>query len=170
MAIHESARFSNFIRSVNKYVQDQLEGAAGLPTKFPSANIWWQDRPFDPDKVSYYLRPHFLDDEGRYYSQVETGAGGHLKMPRLFVDVFVKREYARQQSNAYLLRDALDTVKGAFMAPTGIAVVNYQGSGVVTLGKAWVRGREPTTPKADRVWLAGGFMVSLQWIEQDVAA
>ena len=169
MAIHETARFSNVVRSVCNYIKTSLEGAAGLPTKFPAANIWWPGHAFDTDKVSYYLRAHFIDDEGKYFSRVEGSNGGSLKRPRLFMDVFIKHDHARSQNNAYILEDTLDIVKSYFLNNSGIEVTNYQGSGVTSLGKVWVRGRQPNAPKDDK-WLSGGFMISLEWIEQDAAA
>lgn len=169
MAIHESARFSNIERSVYKYIQDSLEGAAGLPTKFPAANIQWPGFPFDTEKVSYFLRVHMTDDEGIFFSRVEGSNPGSLKYPRLFLEVFIKPDLPREQNKQYLLTDTLDTVKSYFLQNSAITVLNYQGSGLTDLGRARVRKRQPTTPKGDG-WHAGGFMISLEWIEQDVAA
>lgn len=171
MAIHESARFSNVVRSICAYVQTSLEGVAGAPTKFPAAQIHWPNRPFDTSAVPYFLRVHVMDDEGRFFSRVAGSNPGSLKRPRLFLEAFFKRSHLGAQGvdNSYLLEDTLDVVKSYFMSSASIPVQNYQAGGATSLGKLWVRGRQPTTPK-DTEWVSGGYMISLEWIEQDAAA
>ena len=57
----------------------------------------------------------------------------------LFLDVFIKREYARQQNSLYLLPDAMDLLRDSIKGTDSVTVKNYDGDGNTTLGKLWVR-------------------------------
>lgn len=169
MAIHDSARVSNLQRSLQKYIQDNLQGSTGFPTDFAAANIQWPHMANDWRDLDYALRVSPIQDsEGQYFAAAAGGTAGSLKYPVVFLHLFVKREYAHDQGNAHLLQDGLDAIKGAFPGNLGIAVKNYQGAGTTDLGKLWLRGREPHEP-LDEAWLTGGWMLTFQWEETDTA-
>jgi hypothetical protein len=170
VAIHEQARFGNLERSIRKYLQDSIEGAGPIPASFPAAQIQWPGKAFDPDKYPYFLRPTLVDSEGVHFPRVTSAAGGFVKLVVLFLDLFIKHDYPRTRNNLSVLSDTLDVLKALFLGSTGITVKNYQGDGLTTLGKLWVRGRRPNQPKVDSSWLAGGWMIQLEWVEPDAAA
>ena len=177
MAIHASAKAQNIQASVAKYIQDSLQGTDGLTAAtvtagtadFLAANIWWQFEDFSPGDVDYFLRPVIRRGAAEYFAAGEAGNPGSIVRFTFFLDVFIKREYARQQNDAWLLPAALDLVRGSFKGTDSITVKNYDGDGGTTLGKLWFRGLEPHEP-AEAEWLSGGWMVSAQWVEQDVNA
>lgn len=169
MAIHDSARIGNLERSLQEYIQNNLEGVTGFPTDFAADNIGWPGESFETGDKDYFLQVSPIrDSAGEYFAAAAGGVAGTFKRVTAFLNVFVKREYADQQDSTNLLVDGVDTVKGAFPGNLGITVKNYQGDGLTTLGKLWLRGREPNQPQ-DKAWLSGGWMLTFEWEETDTA-
>ena len=166
MTIHSSAMMANILASINVYVQTTWQGTTGIPTNFPAANIWYQGEQYDPGKVDYFLRPTLRRGAAEYFARVTSANPGHLVRYSLFLDVFVLREYARSQNSLYLLPKTLDMLRDGIKGTDTITVKNYDGNGATDLGSLRVRGLEPHEP-ADDLWTCGGWLVSLQWIEQD---
>ena len=177
MAIHSSAKLQNIHASVVAYVQTNWQGSAGVTkttlnagtAKFPAANIMYMYEQQNPDGLTYFLRPTIRRGVAEYSARATSTAPGHLLRYHLFLDVFLRREYALSQDDLYLLPKTLDMLRDAIKGTDSITVLNYDGDSQTTLGKLWVRGLEPHEP-AEALWLSGGWFVSLEWTEQDASA
>lgn len=169
MGLHGTARAENIRKTLEKYVQDNLEsgGAETLPVAFPPRNIWWEDLAFDTSKVSFFLRPRVINERGQSVASVApTGERGYFKHWTLALDVFIKRDYVRESQDRNVMVKTLDAIGTQFIGTTGIAVYDYHSTGIVEQGKLWVRDRIPNKPRDDQ-WITGGWMIRLQWAEQD---
>jgi hypothetical protein len=169
MAIHSSAMMANIMASLNLYVQTKWQGTGGIPTNFLAANIWYQGEQYDTGAVSYFLRPTLRRGAAEYFSRVNNTNPGSIVYYSWFLDVFVLREYVRQKNSLYLLEKTLDMLRDSIKGSDTITVKNYDGNGATDLGLLRVRNLQPNQP-VDDLWLSGGWLVSLQWIEQDATA
>lgn len=170
--MHASARSENIYKSVFKYIEDNLANNSGPPAGFDnrttSRQIQWPDVSFDPDKVDTFLRVTLIDGQGETFDSVATSGNspGFLKVWTLVLDVFLRREWVRQQSSRYLLAKTLDTIKDAFALETLIEVLDYASGANSDLGDLEVVTREPNNPQ-DEAWVSGGWMIGLRWVEID---
>jgi hypothetical protein len=165
MTLASAGLWTNVVKSVQKHVQDNLQGSTGFPTDFTAAEIHWQGQQFDSDKVDKFLRVTLRDSAGSY------GGGSALifKTITLFLDVFAKREYLRQANDWHKVNKALDTIAGVYHGKAIITIKNYDGDGNTTLGTLAVRRRQPNVPIQD-AWSSGGWMIALDWIQSDATA
>lgn len=165
MTLASAGLFANVCKSIEKHVQDNLQGSTGFPTTFTAAEIQWPGQQFDPDKVDKFLRVTIRDARGTY----SGGTAQIFKTVTLFLDVFAKREYIRATNDWHLVTKALDTIAGVYHGKASITVKNYDGDGNTTHGTLPVRRRTPNTPTQDQ-WSSGGWMIALDWVQSDATA
>lgn len=165
MTLTNAGLWTNVCKSIEKHVQDNLQGSTGFPTDFAAAEIHWPGQQFDPDKADKFLRVTIRDAAGVY----SGGSAQIFKTVTLFLDVFAKREYLRAQNDWHKVNKALDTIAGIYHGKASITVKNHDGDGNTTLGSLPVRRRSPNTPVRD-AWVSGGWMIALDWIQSDATA
>ncbi len=169
MALHASALPFNWKASVEKYLVDTFQGATAFPAQVAAASWAWPPLKFDPLDVTYFVRPTLQVAGGQFYKVAANGGQGYFRKLLLMIEVMMRRP--TYDADAGIIAKAEALFMGGFMNGTGITVKDYSLAGANTLGKLWVRGREPVSARAEDLWLRARVDVDLDWSEErDVAA
>lgn len=165
--MHASAEEVNILTSIVKHMVTALQGVNGPPTNILAANFWWPGRAFNSDEVDYFVRLTLDRAEGEQYTNVNGANRGSFMLWMATVDLYMKRVFVGTDLTKWPNTKAL--LRTAFKSRDRVAVTDWRaGSG--DLGALRVRGTEERRPKPEDDWLSSSLVVSLEWIEQDVAA
>jgi hypothetical protein len=169
VALHATSLPFNWKASVEVYMIATFQGATAFPAQIAAASWNFPPRKFDPQGVGYFVRPTLATASAQFYKQASDGDPGYLRRLLLMVDVFMRRP-TYDASNG-IVAQAEGLIMGGFMNSVGITVKDYSLAGATTLGKFWVRGREPVPVPVEDQWLRARVDVDLEWTEdKDKAA
>lgn len=171
MALHASAKHENLRASIEKYLVDTFQGTNGLDHSttpdVAAANWQWPGMKHDTAALSYFVRPTLEILESPYFRAADNGDPGYWRLFLLVVEVFFKRPSIN--TRPFYVERAIDFFVNGFRTGTGITIKDYAGSSA-TLGKAFVRDRQPIKVNPEDLWLRGRLDVTLEWLERDTTA
>lgn len=169
MALDPNAKLANIEGALRDYTATQLGST------FPVAQLDFEGEPFDETAVDEWLQCRLLEPARPNVmagprAPASDGTTVNRFGQQLFhfwnLNVFVR---PRGQTNSLRLNTLRDTVMGAFMPNTVIAVTDVAG-GTGSLGKLIVDtferdARVPTLPVTQDQLLQWSLLVSLRWCE-----
>lgn len=164
MALHASALPFNWKASVEKYLVDTFQGATAFPVHVAAESWDFPPKKFDPAGLAYFVRPTLLPASSQFYKQASDGDPGYLRRLLLAIEVYLKRP--TYDSDNGIVAKAEGLLLGGFLNSVGITVKDYSATGLLTLGKFWVRGREPVPSAHEDAWLKARVDVDLEWTEE----